>query len=108
MKFYMLINKLLQYSKKKGVGIVGINHFSCKYATIEKMQVILLFKLFLIFIACTDVANCLDNGKAVLNKYGFISSDLYFDIMTMLTFCLLANICGYFGVLKRMKKQPAY
>ncbi|XP_026808219.1 protein scarlet-like [Rhopalosiphum maidis] len=57
---------------------------------------------------CTDVANCLDNGKAVLNKYGFISSDLYFDIMTMLTFCLLANICGYFGVLKRMKKQPAY
>jgi len=50
----------------------------------------------------------LDNGKAVLNKYGFVSSDLYFDIMTLLTFCLLANIFGYFGVLKRMKKQPAY
>ncbi|XP_060853395.1 protein scarlet-like [Rhopalosiphum padi] len=56
---------------------------------------------------CTDVANCLDNGKAVLNKYGFISSDLCFDIMTMLTFCLLANICGYFGVLKRMKKTTS-
>ncbi|KAL5236302.1 hypothetical protein ACI65C_003712 [Semiaphis heraclei] len=57
---------------------------------------------------CTDVANCLDNGKAVLNKYGFVSSDLYFDITILLTFCLLANIFGYFGVLIRMKKQPAY
>ncbi|KAF0761523.1 protein scarlet-like [Aphis craccivora] len=57
---------------------------------------------------CTDIANCLDNGKAVLNKYGFISSDLYFDIMTLLLFCLLANILGYFGVLKKMKIQPAY
>ncbi|XP_022169227.1 protein scarlet-like [Myzus persicae] len=57
---------------------------------------------------CTDAANCLDNGKAVLNKYGFVSSDLYFDIMILLTFCLLANIFGYFGILKRMKKQPAY
>ncbi|XP_001942858.2 protein scarlet [Acyrthosiphon pisum] len=57
---------------------------------------------------CTDVANCLDNGKAVLNNYGFVSSDLYFDITILLTFCLLANILGYFGVLKRMKKQPAY
>ncbi|CAI6363772.1 unnamed protein product [Macrosiphum euphorbiae] len=57
---------------------------------------------------CTDVANCLDNGKAVLNNYGFVSSNLYFDITILLTFCLLANILGYFGVLKRMKKQPAY
>ncbi|XP_025207194.1 protein scarlet-like [Melanaphis sacchari] len=57
---------------------------------------------------CTEVGNCLDTGKAVLNKYGFISSNLYFDIMMLLTFCLLANIFGYFGVLKRMKKQPAY
>ena len=72
------------------------------------MQAILIFQLFLIFIACTDVANCLDNGKAVLNKYGFVSSDLYFDIMILLVFSLLANIFGYFGILKRMKKQPAY
>jgi len=70
--------------------------------------VIVIFNLIFIFIACTDVANCLDNGKAVLNKYGFISSDLYFDIMIMVTFCLLANIFGFFGVLQKMKKQPAY
>ncbi|KAL4092517.1 hypothetical protein QTP88_027016 [Uroleucon formosanum] len=57
---------------------------------------------------CTDVANCLDNGKAVLNKYGFISSNLYFDITILLTFCLLGSIFGYMGVLRRMNKQPAY
>lgn len=73
-----------------------------------KCRLILIFQLFYIFIACTDVANCLDNGKAVLNNYGFVSSNLYFDITILLTFCLLANILGYFGVLKRMKKQPAY
>jgi len=57
---------------------------------------------------CIDVANCLNNGKSVLIKYGFVSDDLYFDLSTLLAFCVVANILGYFGVLKRMKKQPAY
>lgn len=64
--------------------------------------------LFDIFLACIDIANCLDNGKAVLIKYGFISEDLNFDITILLTFFVLGNIFGYFGILKRMKKQPAY
>lgn len=52
--------------------------------------------------------NCLDNGKAVLNKFGFISEDLYFDLMVLVTFSLFANIFSYFGIVQRMKKQPAY
>jgi len=60
------------------------------------------------FIACIDVANCLDNGKAVLNKYGFVGENLNFDLMLLLLFSLLANILGYIGVLKKMRKQPAY
>lgn len=61
-----------------------------------------------VLLACIDAANCLDNGKAVLNKYGFVSDNLYFDIMALLTFFVIANLLSYFGVLRRMKKQPAY
>lgn len=64
--------------------------------------------MYLLNLACIDVANCLDNGKAVLDKYGFVNDDLYFDLITLLTFCVIANILSYFGVLKRMKKQPVY
>lgn len=61
-----------------------------------------------VFIACIDVSNCLNNGKAVLRKYGFVSSDLTFDLIVLLIISVLAHIFGYFGILKRMKKQPAY
>lgn len=67
-----------------------------------------MFNSSFVFLACTDVANCLNNGKSVLNKYGFVSDDLYFDLLILLAFCVVANILGYFGILKRMKKQPAY
>jgi hypothetical protein len=50
----------------------------------------------------------LDSGKAVLLKYGFVSNDMYFDLMALLIFSVLANIFGYIGILRRMKKQPAY
>ncbi|VVC31665.1 ABC transporter-like,P-loop containing nucleoside triphosphate hydrolase,AAA+ ATPase domain,ABC [Cinara cedri] len=57
---------------------------------------------------CIEPANCLDSGKAVLNKFGFVSEDLYFDLMVLITFSLLGNIFSYFGIVQRMKKQPAY
>jgi len=64
--------------------------------------------MFYVFIACIDITNCLDSGKAVLRKYGFISSELYSDMVILAVIGILANIMGYFGVLKKMKKQPAY
>lgn len=64
--------------------------------------------MFYVFIACIDVTNCLDSGKAVLRKYGFISSELYSDMVILAIIGILANIMGYFSVLKKMKKQPAY
>lgn len=64
--------------------------------------------MFCIFIACIDVTNCLNSGKAVLRKYGFISSELYSDMVILAIIGILANIMGYFSVLKKMKKQPAY
>jgi len=64
--------------------------------------------MFCVFIACIDVTNCLDSGKAVLRKYGFISSELYSDMVILAIIGILANIMGYFSVLKKMKKQPAY
>lgn len=60
------------------------------------------------FVACVDVTNCLDSGKAVLRKYGYISSEIYSDMVILAIFSLIANILGYFSVLKKMKKQPAY
>jgi len=64
--------------------------------------------MFCIFVACVDVTNCLNSGKAVLRKYGYISSELYSDMVILALVCILANIFGYFRVLKKMKKQPAY
>lgn len=63
---------------------------------------------FFVFIACTDIANCLNSGKEVLMKYGFVSNNLYFDLTVLLLFSVVANILGYIGILRRMKKQPAY
>jgi len=60
------------------------------------------------FVACVDVTNCLNSGKAVLRKYGYISSEIYSDMVILVLFSLIANILGYFSVLKKMKKQPAY
>lgn len=54
------------------------------------------------------MTNCLENGKAVLNKYGYVKDELYFDLLILATFSVLANILSYFGVRKKMKKQPAY
>jgi len=64
--------------------------------------------MFCVFIACIDVTNCLNSGKAVLRKYGFISSELYSDMVILAIIGILANIMGYYSVLKKMKKQPAY
>lgn len=58
--------------------------------------------------ACNDVENCLNSGQAVLNKYGYISSALYLDLTILISFSILANVLGYIGVLRKMKKQPAY
>lgn len=60
------------------------------------------------FLACIDVANCLDNGKSVLFKYGFVSENFSFDLIVLLVISFLAIVFGYFGILRRMKKQPAY
>lgn len=59
-------------------------------------------------LACNDEENCLNNGKAVLNKYGYIKDEYNLDLTILITFCILANVVGYFGVRNKMRKQPAY
>lgn len=64
---------------------------------------------YFVFSACNDDGNhCLDSGEAVLKQYGYISDDFYLDISIMISFCILLNVCGYFGLRRKMRKQPAY
>jgi len=46
--------------------------------------------------------------EAVLRKYGFISSEIYSDMVILVIFSLLTNILAYFSILKNIKKQPGY
>lgn len=60
------------------------------------------------FLACTDDSNCLSDGKEVLIKYGYISTELNFNLLILASIGIIANILSYFGILRKMKKQPAY
>ncbi|XP_050436073.1 protein scarlet-like [Adelges cooleyi] len=57
---------------------------------------------------CHDVTNCLDSGKAVLLSYGFSSDHLYYDLILLIVISVFVNVLGYFGILMRIKKPPAY
>lgn len=71
------------------------------------MLITILFSLC-ITVACIDVNNCLSNGKAVLDKYGFDDEELNLNLVILFIFSIFANVLSYVGVLSRMKKQPAY
>ncbi|XP_026807078.1 protein scarlet-like isoform X2 [Rhopalosiphum maidis] len=86
--------------------IYSLRYFSLFFLGCEAASV--LFWDRIKSLPCVDVTNCLDSGKAVLRKYGYISSELYSDMMILALVCILTNIFGYFRVLKKMKKQPAY
>lgn len=64
--------------------------------------------LFYLIIACVDPDNCLDSGQAVLNKYGYIIEEFNCDLIIMVSFSVIATVVCYFGVLTKLKKQPAY
>lgn len=72
-------------------------------------MLIIIYFLCELFLACVDAnSNCLSNGKAVLDKYGFVSEEFNSNLMILFIFSIFANVLSYVGVLNRMKKQPAY
>ncbi|XP_060864829.1 protein scarlet-like [Metopolophium dirhodum] len=87
-------------------AIYSLRYFSLFFLGCEIVSVLFWDKIKVL--PCVDVTNCLDSGKAVLRKYGYISSEIYSDMLILVIFSLLANIFGYFNVLKKMKKPPAY
>lgn len=60
------------------------------------------------FIPCLDVDNCLRNGKEVLLSYGYDIDRFNTDIIILGSFYVLLYMLGYYGLLRRTKKQPAY
>ncbi|XP_027845081.2 protein scarlet-like [Aphis gossypii] len=86
--------------------VYSLRYFSLFFLGCETVSVLFWEKIKML--PCIDVTNCLNSGKAVLRKYGFISSELYSDMVILAIIGILANIMGYFSVLKKMKKQPAY
>ncbi|XP_022162902.1 protein scarlet-like [Myzus persicae] len=87
-------------------AIYSLRYFSLFFLGCETVSV--LFWDRIKSLPCIDVTNCLDSGKAVLRKYGYISTEIYSDMVILVIFSLIANIFGYLSVLKKMKKQPAY
>ncbi|XP_050533547.1 protein scarlet-like isoform X2 [Daktulosphaira vitifoliae] len=59
------------------------------------------------FIPCFK-DDCLRNGKEVLLSYGYNIHRFELDLIILLLFYLSFNVLGYYGVLLRAKKQPAY
>lgn len=59
-------------------------------------------------IACLNVDNCLRNGKEVLLSYGYDINRFNTDIIILGVFYVVSYMFGYYGLLKRTKKQPAY
>lgn len=60
------------------------------------------------YIACLDVDNCLRNGKEVLLSYGYDINRFNTDIIILGVFYVVSYMLGYYGLLRRTKKQPAY
>uniref|UniRef100_A0A2S2Q7P3 Protein scarlet n=1 Tax=Sipha flava TaxID=143950 RepID=A0A2S2Q7P3_9HEMI len=60
------------------------------------------------FIPCFNVNNCLRNGKEVLLSYGYDIDRFNTDLLLLVTFYILSYAFGYYGLLRRTKKQPAY
>lgn len=60
------------------------------------------------FLACLDVKNCLHNGKEVLLSYGYDISHFDMDLIILGIIYFASYLFGYYGLLKRTKKQPAY
>ncbi|XP_050436668.1 protein scarlet-like [Adelges cooleyi] len=60
------------------------------------------------FIPCLNLNNCLHNGKEVLLSYGYDIDRLYVDLISLFVFYIIAYVLGYYGILRRTKKQPAY
>ncbi|XP_025410362.1 protein scarlet-like [Sipha flava] len=83
-----------------------IRYFSLFYLGCETISTLFWSKIK--FLPCTDVSNCLDSGEAVLNKYGYASDDFYLDLIILILFIVVGNVLGFFGVLNKLKEQPAY
>lgn len=66
------------------------------------------FILHVFIIACLDVDNCLRNGKEVLLSYGYDINRFNTDIIILGVFYVVSYMLGYYGLLRRTKKQPAY
>ncbi|XP_050533144.1 protein scarlet-like [Daktulosphaira vitifoliae] len=86
--------------------LVYFKYLSLFYLGCESLSIVQWEKVN--SIPCIDSHSCLDNGQAVLNHYGFVSENLYMDIVILLIITIIANILAYFGILLRIKKQPPY
>lgn len=60
------------------------------------------------FLACQDVDNCLHNGKEVLLNYGFDINRFNVDLIILGAFYIISYALGYYGLYKKIKKQPDY
>lgn len=121
--YYSSLPTVMFYLRYVSLYFLGCESMSClfwgeikslrKYIFDRFLQVsktlnyTILFLSFF-FLACYEVDNCLNDGQSVLNKYGFKSDDLNFDIKILLAFCVIAHIISYFGLLNRIKKQSVY
>lgn len=109
-RFYLIVIKIISF--KIIVLIITNKLYSLDlYLVLTHSCMVTHFwfhNIFCEFVACTDVSNCLDSGKAVLTKYGYIASEFYTDIWILVLFCIAAQVYSYIGVLKKMKRQPAY
>jgi len=60
-------------------------------------------------VACSaDVDHCLHDGKEVLLSYGYDINRFNMDIIILGAFYVVSYMLGYYGLLRRTKKQPAY
>lgn len=60
------------------------------------------------FLACFNVNNCLHNGKEVLLSYGYDIDRFDTDLIILAAIYIGSYVIGYYGLLKRIQKQPAY
>ncbi|VVC31663.1 AAA+ ATPase domain,P-loop containing nucleoside triphosphate hydrolase,ABC transporter, conserved site,ABC [Cinara cedri] len=84
-----------------------LKYFSLFYLGCETVSI--LQWQHITYIPCLDVNNdCLRDGKEVLMNYGYNSDRFYLDLIILVLFYFTLYAFGYYGLLRRIKKQPAY
>ncbi|XP_050436888.1 protein scarlet-like [Adelges cooleyi] len=94
------------YISLSSIPLYYLKYFSLFFLACEAMSILQWRDNT--FIPCLNINNCLHNGKEVLLSYGYDIDRLNVDLILLFVFYIVSYVLGYYGILRRTKKQPAY